>query len=747
MKLESRILVAGSFSALCLASPAKAEISETASAAEVDGSDQGGLEQIVVTARRRAENIQQTPLAVSAFSGNTLDNRSAADAVDLAQFVPNLNATTGLSGGSAANYFIRGVGQVDHVATVDPGVSVYVDGVYLGRTNGADVATLDLQRVEVLRGPQGTLFGKNTIGGAISIYTNQPDNELAGAVKLIGGSREHFEGRGWLNIPIVEDKLAARIAASYRTQHGYGYRYGDGHRFGDERTGSIRAQLQWHVTDTLTFNLAGDYTRTRGNATLVQLTGAGPLGFLPEGYSQYETDSRRHTYAGLDAGNRLNGGGAALTATLEIGAATLKSISAYRGLHQLTGTDYDGGPGAVIDQKQATRQHQFSQELQLGGKALNDALDWVIGGYYFKEKIDQAVPIYLNSPTALNQLNFIDTENLAGFGQASLSVTDKLSLTAGARITREKKTQHFQSFFLGSHEFFQTAGYEGLINTPESERGVETQPYAGLSKTWTSFTPKLSVEFKPSRDLMLYASWSKGFKSGGFNSRGSSSEGFIPYDPEKMQTYEVGLKADLLDRHLRVNLAGFYSRYNDLQLLVLQLSQEGAAQIVTRNAAKAEVYGFEAELTARPVENLELNAAVGFLENKYLELDPGTTAAGIEKGDKLPQSPKWTVNLGAQYTVPLSSGASITGRVDYTYKSEFYFFAANNPLDVQKPYGLFNARLSYETPSGLEVAGFVHNLFDKFYYSQREDVRSSYDVALSWPAPPRSWGIELGYQF
>lgn len=736
----------GSISALCLLSPAYAK-AEDAASTEIAPADAGGIEQIVVTARRRAESIQQTPVAVSAFNGATLESRSANDAVDLAQYVPNLNATTGLSGGSAANYFIRGVGQVDHVASVDPGVSVYVDGVYLGRTNGADIATLDLQRVEVLRGPQGTLFGKNTIGGAISIYTNQPDNDFAGSVRLIAGARQHFEGRGWVNLPLVEDKLAARIAASYRTQNGFGYRYGDNHRFGDERTGSVRAQLQWHASEELTFNLAGDYTRTRGNATLVQLTGAGPLGFLPAGYSQYETSSRRHTYAGLDAGNRLNGGGVSLTGTWELGAVTLKSITAYRALHQLTGTDYDGGPGAVIDQKQATRQKQFSQELQLSGQGLGDALNWVIGGYYFKEKIDQAVPIYLNSPTALNQLNFIDTENLAGFGQASLKVADGLSLTAGARFTREKKTQHFQSFFLGTHEFFYTAGYDGLINTPESERGFETQPFAGVSKTWNSFTPKLGIEFTPTRDLLIYGSWSKGFKSGGFNSRGSSSEGFIPYNPEKLQTFEAGLKTDLLDRRLRINLAGFYSRYNDLQLLVLQLSPEGAAQIVTRNAAKAEVYGFEAELTARPVTNLELSAAVGFLKNKYLELEPGTEAAGVEKGDKLPQSPKWTLNLGVQYTVPLESGASITARVDYSYKSTFYFFAANNPLDVQKPYGIVNTRLGFETPSGLSVAGYVQNLFDKFYYSQREDVRTSYDVALSWPAPPRSWGVELGYKF
>lgn len=369
------------------------------------------------------------------------------------------------------------------------------------------------------------------------------------------------------------------------------------------------------------------------------------------------------------------------------------------------------------------------------------------GAYYYDEHVDQAVPLFVYSPTALNQVSRIRIENISVFGQASLKLTPWLTVTGGARYTHERKAQTSEAFFFNAASTFYTLGIDGLIDTPTNLRGVVTQTPTRYAREWNSFTPKIGLEAKLAPDTLLYASWAKGFKSGGFNSREASTSDFVAYDPETLQTYEVGLKTELLDRRLRLNLAGFYSRYNNLQLLVLRVSPDGSPQIATQNAAKARIYGIEGEIDFRPVRALALNAAIGYMDNKYLRLDPGAASVGVDLTDKLPQAPDWSIDLGAQYTIDTGGSSNLVYRVDYAYKSRFFFFAANNPLDVQRPYGLVNMRLTYDSGSAWTVAAYVTNLTDKFYSSQREDIRTAYDVALDWPAEPRVFGLEVGFKF
>lgn len=710
---------------------------------------ESGLSDIVVTARRRNENLQDTPVAITAVSGESLQERSVRDVVDLSRIAPSLNTTKGFSGGSYANFFIRGVGQADQVVGVDPGVALYIDGVYLGRANGADIANLDLDHVEVLRGPQGTLFGKNTLGGAITVFTNKPTNDFAGSVTAIAGSRNWAELRGWLNVPLIDDKLLARISVSAKSQDGYGYRVYDAHRFGDVRNISARGHLLWKATDTFTVDLQGDYTHERGTGTMVKLAAVGPLGFVPPDYDQYITGRTEYrTNSNYDPGRALDVWGTSITAEWQLNdSISLKSITAYRALVQKTGTDFDGGPLSLIDEGINTDQNQFSEELQLSGKSFGDRLNWVLGAYYFRENADQAIPLFVFSPTALNQASYLDIKNLAAFGQASFKATDWLSITGGLRYTYEKKNQASQAFFFASYADFYDLSRTDTIYTPAQYRGTVTQPLAFFEKSWKSVTPKISLEAKLNPDVLAYVSWSKGFKSGGFNSREAPTSDFAAYDPEKLTTYEAGVKTEFFDRTLRLNLAGYYSDYRNVQLLVLRLTPEGAPQIATQNAAKARIYGFEAEADWRPIPQLTFNAAIGYVNTKYLELTAGALSAGVDITDPLVQTPKWTVNLGAQYSIPVGESDDLTYRVDFSHKSSFYHFAASNPMDLEPPYSLVNMRLTYKSAAGWKASVFANNVFDKYYNQLREDIRNVYDIALDWPAEPRVFGIELNYNF
>lgn len=709
--------------------------------------DRGGLEEVVVTAQRREERLQDAPIAITALKASDLQARSADDITSLSAAVPNLNATVGLSGGNYANFYLRGVGQGNQDASTDPGVALYVDGVYLARTNGADLGTLDIAQIEVLRGPQGTLFGKNALGGAVSITTVQPGPTLGGSTELIVGSRNHLATRSSVNVPI-SDTLEARVSLNTNQQDGYGYRITDGQRFGDVHQVSTRGAVKWTPIDDLTVTLAGDYSHYGGNSPLVKLEGIGVNGLLPPSYTQYVSQQKYGTFAGYDQDQRLYVRGTALTTEWRLDPGlTLKSITAYRSLRQQSGNDFDAGPVSYIDEGFDTRQQQFSEELQAGGKALDDRLNYLVGVYYFKEIVDQAIPLFAFTPVAFDQVARYNTKNLSVFTQETFHLNDVFSITGGYRYTHEKKSVRAEVYNLATYDAFYTLGVDDMIDTPAALRGATLAAPTLLEKSWNSGTPKLSIDAKINPEMLLYLSYSKGFKSGGFNARESGSESFASFDPETLDTYELGAKMQFLDDKVRLNLAGFWSHYNNLQLYVVRITPSGALVIDNQNAAKDRLFGFEGELTVTPAQGLVINSSVGYLNNKYEQLDAQAIAAGINYGNQLPQAPKYSANIGAQYTYALQNQTDLTLRMDYSYKSKYYSFAANNPLDVQPAFGLLNARVSYVMPEGITLAAFVKNLTNKYYFNMREDVRNSYDVALSWPAEPRTWGMEIGYKF
>jgi iron complex outermembrane receptor protein len=680
-----------------------------------------GIAEIVITARRNQESLQEVPIAVTALTGETLAQRSIDSTADIDLFTPNLVEGSGVQGGSVSQYAIRGMGQSDFIATIDPAVGVYLDGVYLGRVIGAALDLLDVERVEVLRGPQGTLFGRNTIGGAINVVSKDPTNEFGGSVRAILGSRDRIDASLSLNVPLVDDKVLFNLGVMTKNQDGFVRSNIDpDFVWGDRERLAARGSLLLKPSDSLRIKIAADWTRERGTPDPVRLIGADPAF---GGDPTFISNDPFRTNSGFFVPNNLDVFGIGANLEWEITPnVTFRSISSYRDLDLDVGTDFGGSPIAFLDQSNPTKQNQFSQEFHLTGKSFNAQLEWLLGLYYFDENVDQVVTLNVGVP--LVQGNFLDNKSYSGFLHANYKLTDKLSLSGGVRFTKDKKKHFFDHTIAGFPLF----------------------PPTTLQRSFTPVTWRAALDYKFSEGVLAYASASKGFRTGGFVGRPNGIGELRSFRPETVVAYEVGLKSDLLDRNLRLNLAAFYNDYSDIQITTFDIGPGGGLIISTDNAGIAEVYGFEAEVLAIPTDGLTLNAGIGFLENKYKKITNPSTRLTLD--NELPFAPKWTVSLGAEYRADLGDAGDLTGRIDYAYKSSFFFFAQNNPLDLQEPYDLVNLRLTYTSENERwHVAAFGINVFDKVYSRFREDIRFPFGVALDWPAPGAEWGIEVGFKF
>ena len=727
------------------------------SATPADAGDEtttpGAIADIVVTAERRETRLQDTPIAITAVTADAIQAQGIRNVNDLALSVPNLTATTGPQGSADANFFIRGVGQFDFIATNDPGVGVYVDGVYLGRTVGALLDSGNIARAEVLRGPQGTLFGRNTLGGAVSITSKQPElGDYASSARFSFGSRNRLEADGDVNVPLG-DKAALRIYGFGREQDGFARRAYDGVRFGRTQRYGGQLQLQVQPSDALTLNLSADYSNDQSNPAPSVLLAVAPLPFFPADvgtqvqnpnrfYSVNESNSPRSK-------NKIYGFSG--TASYQLSdALTLKSITAYRHLDALSTSDPDGTLYRLYDQFSPTNQHQFSQELQVSGSAIGGKLDYLLGGYYFNELVSQTLflcfaPItptprpgqYFNACNTWNQGNRQRTRSYAAFGQVRYGFSDQFSVTLGGRYTRETKSDiSNQSFdFRPAGIFVPAAG----IVVPGVLAPIVTNLPGRVR--FNKFTPKVGFEYKPNDDVLIFGSYAQGFRSGGFNGRLIAPATSIPtYAPDTNDAWELGIKSDLLPT-LRFNATAFYSKYKGIQ----QTISVPDIQFRVANAGNAELYGFEAELTAAPLPPLRLNAAVGYTESKFKDVPVN---AGPINGNKLPFSPVFTFNAGAEYGIDLGDSGKITPRVDVRYQSRVYFTPFNLAYEQQSGYALLRARLTYNDPSDrYSLSVFADNITDKEYYTFGQNALGAQGVAYNYLGRPREYGVTLSGRF
>lgn len=694
-------------------------------AAAQAGGDSMALEEIVVTAQKREENLQQTPVAVTAVSAETLANINADTFSDIARIAPSVQV-----GGLNANQLvIRGVGQQQPGLFSEQGAAIYVDGVYRPRFIMNSINFSSVARMEVLRGPQGTLYGKNAVGGAINIVTRAPGNDFGGDLQAQYGSRDHRKFDAAMNIPLVTDRLAAYLSYNYNKQDGYIDNLYTGGKLSDTNYYAVHAGLRLNVTDNLSLTLQSDYYRQEQSGVGYVLLDASrfpPVTFAARDaiLRSYRTNDDYANQAGDPSQSLVNDKGASLTLDWSVGPGTLKSITAYRKYDDSVVSDADGTPLVARSNPSQLSQHFVSEEINFNGAALSDALKYTVGVFYYNEDgknpsraLDNGdnTAVLVQTLTTRTQ----ETTSSAVFGQATYTFFEKLGLTLGARYSKEKKDV--------------TAITTNLLNN------AVTANVAG-NADWSSFTPKVTVQYQFTPDVMSYATVSRGFKAGGFN---TSTNFFQPYDPEYLWNYELGLKSEWFGHRLRANLTAYQMNYDNIQLNQIAVVNPTTGQTapIVRNAGDARIRGGEAELAVLVVDGLLLNAGFGVNDFEYTKLAPGVT---VTTSNVLPNAPKYSYNAGAEYSFAVGTGRlAMNGH--YSHRSKTYFDAGNNELTAQDSYGLLSARITYEgADERWSVFAYGNNLTDEYYRVAGFAAAGVYSVI---PGAPREVGVGFNLSF
>ncbi len=702
---------------------------------------QQGVGEIVVTAQRRAERVQDVPIAISAFSSDQLEARGVSNTLQLGQYVPNLIAQNNTGLGSANAYFLRGLGNTETIPTFDPPVGTYVDDIYLSRQNANNLSLFDVERVEVLRGPQGTLFGRNTTGGAISVIMRKSGDVIGGYAEIGYGSYNKKLARASIDLPLAPT-FAIKVSGYWQDDRGYVTNVTTGERQNDDDGWGVRLGLRGELSDITRWNASYAHIEANGENLLnfdcnpalpTQCNGRFATSGLRSGNSLSPSPYAPLVIAGRKAsygsGNRT--GTDLITSTLEVDVAdktTLAFITGYVNLRQQYALDFfdgRGGPSITVPNPPVRGfprggftilndglNEQFTQEVKLNGQLAGGLIDYVAGAYYLDEynKTDfadvfsifnAAVPggvgLLLGDRTLRNT-----TSAAAGYVQADVNV-GMLTLTAGVRYTDERKT-----FRISDNRPACNTGGALPVTCLDNANMVALSglriPTTSRSRLWT---PRFAVNLKPSNDLLIFASATRGFKSGGWNARGTVNNQLLPFGPEKVWSYEAGIKSELFDRRVRANVTVYYMDVTDLQTPSALVNANGSLTFLTRNFANYRNKGVEGEFTFAPVTGLNFYANFGYQDDAY-RLNPnapvldiygiqsvaaqaaacraalaagniaggaGTTAcaAGIvdPRGNVATpvRTPDWTIALGGSYKAPLGGGLSLTPSVNASYRS------------------------------------------------------------------------------
>lgn len=791
-------LTSASFGLVATAQDTGAEIVEEGA----ETSDPRVMDSITVTARKRAESLQNVPISVTAFGEADLEKRDITRLDGISAYTPNLELNAGRpdGGGTSASIFIRGVGQYDFLFPNDPGVGLYVDDVYLARTIGGMLSLAEIERVEVLRGPQGTLYGKNTIGGAVKVITKQPElGELSGKLKGTIGNFNRGDFVGSLNFPIG-DKAAALIEVGSFQRDGFIERPFDGKDLGNENRDNVRASLKYEPTENLTFRLSGDWQTQRQNqgpgilAAVVPSTAAATPIFDGQGNPVIDPVTNQQAFVpgtglvetlwnplvapfwvdqlGLEPGTIFderwlspdrsqNFGtgpveddndiwGVALTTEYDVSdSLQLKAIVSHRQLQALFSRDSDGSPLPHTQNREFFDQEQTSAELQLIGSSFDDKLEWVTGIYLFREEADSANDVTILGGTFdvvgfeidLIPLANIEVDSYAGFAHGVYHLTDKLSVTGGVRYTYEEKKLE-RDFRLTQSGQIITIRADGI---PDS--GDPLAPIGPpLVNDWSAWSPKFGVDYQATDDLLLYFSASRGFKSGGWSPRPQLGTENTPFDQEFLNSFEIGAKSQWFNRRLTANGAVFFNTYEDIQVTTVQPDPSGSGALIlpVSNAGEAEIKGLELELSARPTPDWYLELALGLLDTEYTELDPST---GIQPDAKLIDAPESTLTASAERTFALGNWGDLIVRGGASYKGKTYKDAFNTQPLTQDGYWLYDASIALEMHDGdwrLALTGT--NLSDEVYITNgvQAEALGLFDAYLG---RPREVALTLTHRF
>ncbi|RKS86293.1 TonB-dependent receptor [Sphingosinicella microcystinivorans] len=808
MKIQSSIRCA------LVSATAMVTISAISPAWAQEGSDdrQIGLDEIVVTAQKRAENLQDVPIAVSAINAAQIERTFSRNISELGSMAPNLIVDT-IFGVATPAISIRGLQLNDGEKSFDPAVAVYLDGVYLSTTTGALLTTFDAEAVEVLRGPQGTLFGRNTIGGLVHVRRAEPTGELGGKVAVTYGRFDQLDVKAVLNLPsIANGAIAAKVGVMSLNGGGYFHNITRGKREGNNDFMMYSAALKIEPSPDFKLNLAYDYiddkTNTRPVTALTSPTetfcAITPAGF-PCGQPAANASYHRHPIQNFVQPQGLKGH--SLIANAELNLAedhALFAVVGYRDAKEYSVQKWDGIQLPYFFTYRPQKQDQFSAELRYQGEV--GIVKMVAGAYYYEAGYTNHQQTFFftsNFPTNASEKEVLagiragwpgevpgtdtdqDSKNYAFFGQLDWEIVENLNVSAGGRYTKE--TKHFcGANALGPVGSRVVVGSFG--DCPDSWRSQPTYMPNAVNPTtgevfeqtgrdsWSRFTPRFGVDYKFDNG-MVYASYSKGFRSGGYNGRGTDSFNMGPYQPETVESYEAGFKTQWADNRVRFNLSAFSMNYSNKQEDVVFPDPVSVTVTVVQNAARARIRGFEAEFQAVPADGLTFGVNVGHLNAKYrnwqdigFNLDPATAAADpfvtIDKSNfKLRRAPKWSLDATMNYRHELENDHALVFDVGVRLKSDYYIVAntltpANPNNGLVKSFALLDASISYDADNW-RLSFFGKNLTNHDYFSHVLDVGTSYGATPtnSTPvpqpglftygsiAPPRTWGIEALFKF
>jgi iron complex outermembrane receptor protein len=735
----------------------------TASAAEETAAPVAdSLGQIVVTAQRREQALQTVPVAVSAFDANALEQQQVRRLDDLQHAVPNITMGPNTGTASAAKIFLRGLGEDESYFTGDVPVGLYVDEVYIARQTGGLLDVYDVDRVEVLRGPQGTLFGRNTTAGAIQIVNKRPDTTAqSGNASVTVGDYSRREIRAAFNQPLG-DTFAARVAFMTRKRDGWSTERNSGQDVNDQDVWAGRATLGFYPSDDTTVLLGFDYQKQDDSPGLGVGLRFGGINAYPNFSNDLDGDSDPFTLRS-DLQNRINdvtAWGTTLNISHQFGDVLFKSITAYREMDNRITIDFDGydgtGPGFIggllpaifhIDQDQ--QQRQFSQEFQLQGSLWSGKAEYIAGLFLFTEFNEQpselAVGAPLGSPFNSTTFSELTTDSYAAFVNFDWNLGEKTRLTTGVRYTIDEKDFR--------HEVRDASGRVIIATAP----GVQGRPVqVELDPNFNKVTGKIGIDHTLDSGALLYGSVSKGYKAGSFDGRRFSDQvGIINMEvipEEDVLAYEVGAKTEWLDRRLRLNAAAFFTDVENLQgtgVVNNQLSRTSVGD--------AEIRGIELELTAVPISGLELNAMISAMDTEVTRLNfdlavgcSAEAAAGLTlDGLRLKEAPEFTWNAGAVYSwdAPALGGVIRVG-ADAGYKDAYSTANCTSKASSVVEHTVVNAKASYESSNGRwNVAVGIVNLTDEEYNSGMPVLNLAPTYTFAYMMPPRFWTLTVGVSF
>jgi iron complex outermembrane receptor protein len=759
--------------------------------------------EIVVTAQFREQALQDTPLAITAVNSEMLEARSQTNISEITAQAPSVTLKPqGAAFGPALGASIRGVGQYDFNPALEPGVGLYVDDVYYATLTGAIFDLLDVDRVEVLRGPQGTLAGKNSIGGAVKLYSKRPTGDGSGFVSATYGSRNRIDLRASADFGLT-DELAMRVAGVAKKQEGYVDRLDFGcvnppgsalnpavggvqptttageclvARDGEVDYLAGRVQLRYQPSDRIDVNIIGDYTHDdRNPAAGVLLFANNPTNpnirgaadavpydsrFICGPYCNYASYfSPADAWVAVPGGPPITGfplhetrgegrtkfNGWGLSGQIDIDLTDnlqLQSITSYREYALQFTNDDDYSPLSVGNGLSELDYWGFTQELRLNGSMLDDAVNWTLGAFYLDQRSTYATfqdIRYAPIPLQFQGDDPVNADTKAVFGAVSWEIVENLTFNGGLRYTDEHN----------DYTFFRR-NRDGTLNPFLGALDGVTGEFDGDKIDW-----RANLQYRFSDQLMAYAQVSTGFKGGGINPRPFNPAQVQPFGPETLTAYEVGFKSDLFDRLVRLNGAAYFSDYKGIQLTLLSCPQFGGPGpcALPQNAGDAEIKGFELEATIDPGNGLLIDAAMSYLDFEYTSINPQaggpTSPGGVQIGMIPPYTPKWKWAVGIQYEIDLGDTGSITPRVDASYQSDIFSNAVNGPNNLIEAYTVANARLTWRNEDeDLEVALEVKNVFDKYYLVTSFDLTGAgAGFVAGQPGRPREWAVSVKKTF